>query len=338
MPRTSGAHRLRHTQRSAASPACRPRVPSGLVCCWLQASELVALGASAQLAAFITAVQARHTIPTPTNVDMIMGGPPCQGVRARMCGRARAPPGCLPPRCNEQPAPHRVLSPSTLEPWLQLSGLNRMAKRSDILDDPKNRLIKVYYEMVEWFKPKWTMTEQVCAMCADAMVRPHAPAQVLGQFDDGPHGTDDELCVHCDTVSVYDGHIMHARAAAQVLDMFKKECGRYARFSAASLAAMRYQCRIGVLAAGDYGAAQVGACAGTWGPCGAAAGLAAGTGTGGCASQLHVHQRLCACASTRWHCPCACACRAASGASCGARRPARCCPACRSPRRAAWTS
>eukprot|EP00983_Pelagomonas_calceolata_P092804 1157710-Pelagomonas_calceolata.AAC.7 len=39
--------------------------------------------------------------------------------------------------------------------------------------------------------------------------------------------------------------------------MLKKECGRYARFATASLTAMRYQCRIGVLAAGDYGVAQL---------------------------------------------------------------------------------
>lgn len=39
--------------------------------------------------------------------------------------------------------------------------------------------------------------------------------------------------------------------------MLKKESGRYARFATASLTAMRYQCRIGVLAAGDYGVAQV---------------------------------------------------------------------------------
>lgn len=39
--------------------------------------------------------------------------------------------------------------------------------------------------------------------------------------------------------------------------MLKKEYGRYARFATASLTAMRYQCRIGVLAAGDYGVAQV---------------------------------------------------------------------------------
>ena len=39
--------------------------------------------------------------------------------------------------------------------------------------------------------------------------------------------------------------------------MFKKEKGRYARFVAASLCSHRYQCRIGVLAAGDYGCPQV---------------------------------------------------------------------------------
>lgn len=55
----------------------------------------------------------------------------------------------------------------------------------------------------------------------------------------------------------------------QVLDMAKKENGRYARFATASLTAMRYQVRIGVLAAGDYGVPQVSVCAGvgvcSWG-------------------------------------------------------------------------
>ena len=40
-------------------------------------------------------------------------------------------------------------------------------------------------------------------------------------------------------------------------DMFKKEHGRYARFVAASLCAMRYQCRMGIIAAGDQGCPQV---------------------------------------------------------------------------------
>ena len=51
---------------------------------------------------------------------------------------------------------------------MQLSGLNRHGKRIDILKDPKNRLIRVYFQMVEWFKPKYTLTEQVMvrACCA----------------------------------------------------------------------------------------------------------------------------------------------------------------------------
>jgi hypothetical protein len=46
---------------------------------------------------------------------------------------------------------------------MQLSGLNRQAKQVDILNDPRNRLIKLYYEMVGWFRPSFTLTEQVIA-------------------------------------------------------------------------------------------------------------------------------------------------------------------------------
>ena len=42
-------------------------------------------------------------------------------------------------------------------------------------------------------------------------------------------------------------------------DCFKKEDALYARFMASAITAMRYQCRIGVIAAGDHGCPQVGA-------------------------------------------------------------------------------
>ena len=44
---------------------------------------------------------------------------------------------------------------------MQLSGLNRNAQRVNILADPKNRLIVTYYDIVRYFKPRWTLTEQV---------------------------------------------------------------------------------------------------------------------------------------------------------------------------------
>ena len=39
-------------------------------------------------------------------------------------------------------------------------------------------------------------------------------------------------------------------------DCFKKEDAIYARFMAAAITAMRYQCRIGIIAAGDHGCPQ----------------------------------------------------------------------------------
>lgn len=38
----------------------------------------------------------------------------------------------------------------------------------------------------------------------------------------------------------------------------KKEDARYARYMAGELVSMRYQCRMGVLSAGEFGSAQVG--------------------------------------------------------------------------------
>ncbi|KAL6746411.1 hypothetical protein V8C86DRAFT_2944009 [Haematococcus lacustris] len=140
---------------------------------WVRDTELAVLlelGAPASasdmekhqvLDAFAAAQLLSHALPIPGNVDMISGGPPCQG----------------------------------------LSGLNRHGAKLEILQDPKSRLITVYWAMVGWFKPQHTLTEQVT-------------------------------------------------------DMFKKEDARYARFCTAALSSMGYQCRIGVLLAGDYGCPQ----------------------------------------------------------------------------------
>ncbi|KAG1677047.1 hypothetical protein FOA52_001217 [Chlamydomonas sp. UWO 241] len=126
---------------------------------WVRDTELPACATA--LTDFAARERAAKLIPVRGDVDMIMGGPPCQG----------------------------------------LSGLNRNAARANILLDPKNRLVKVYYEIVKWFKPSFTLMEQV-------------------------------------------------------MDCFKKENGLYARFMASAITAMRYQCRIGIAAAGDYGCPQ----------------------------------------------------------------------------------
>ncbi|GAX80751.1 hypothetical protein CEUSTIGMA_g8186.t1 [Chlamydomonas eustigma] len=126
---------------------------------WVKDSEMPAC--EIEMREFVARERAELQIPVRGDVDMIMGGPPCQG----------------------------------------LSGLNRNAARLDILNDPKNRLVCVYYDIVKWFMPKFTLMEQV-------------------------------------------------------LDCFKKEDALYARFMASAITAMRYQCRIGIIAAGDHGCAQ----------------------------------------------------------------------------------
>lgn len=45
---------------------------------------------------------------------------------------------------------------------------------------------------------------------------------------------------------------------APLQDIFRKEKGRYAKFVAASLASLRYQCRVAYIPAGHQGCAQVG--------------------------------------------------------------------------------
>lgn len=42
-----------------------------------------------------------------------------------------------------------------------MSGLNRQAKQEEVLDDPKNRLIKCYLGIVDFLRPNFTLTEQV---------------------------------------------------------------------------------------------------------------------------------------------------------------------------------
>jgi len=45
----------------------------------------VALGAAPDLADYIERAQAAHFVPTRGGVDVLIGGPPCQGVRELCC-------------------------------------------------------------------------------------------------------------------------------------------------------------------------------------------------------------------------------------------------------------
>jgi hypothetical protein len=48
--------------------------------CWLTAPEIVALGGAEKLAKYIDWAEDVCFVPTPGNVDVFIGGPPCQGV------------------------------------------------------------------------------------------------------------------------------------------------------------------------------------------------------------------------------------------------------------------
>eukprot|EP01025_Chloroclados_australasicus_P063826 TRINITY_DN8458_c0_g2_i3.p1 TRINITY_DN8458_c0_g2~~TRINITY_DN8458_c0_g2_i3.p1 ORF type:complete len:1127 (+),score=134.82 TRINITY_DN8458_c0_g2_i3:54-3383(+) len=70
---------------------------------------------------FVTWLERQTDIPVPGNVDLVIGGPPCQGI----------------------------------------SGLNRHAKVEDILNDERNSQVKTYSQSVIWFKPRYCLMEQV---------------------------------------------------------------------------------------------------------------------------------------------------------------------------------
>eukprot|EP00210_Caulerpa_lentillifera_P002810 g2684.t1 len=102
-----------------------------------------------------------YNLPRPGDIQVIVGGPPCQGV----------------------------------------SGLNRHAHKTDVLSCYRNRLVKSFFRTIEFFKPDFTLMENV-------------------------------------------------------QDIMKKEDGAYAKYATAQLLALGYQSRLGLIAAGDHGAAQ----------------------------------------------------------------------------------
>eukprot|EP00798_Chlamydomonas_sp_ICE-L_P008573 gene8573-34007_t len=84
------------------------------------------------IAAFVKRWRKEGNIPLREHgKNMIFaGGPPCQGM-------------------------------SGLNKGAPMSGMNKGAPVTDILSHPKNRLIKVFLKLFEWFQPTYTVTEQV---------------------------------------------------------------------------------------------------------------------------------------------------------------------------------
>jgi DNA (cytosine-5)-methyltransferase 1 len=86
---------------------------------WEPAGGLAACGDA--VAAFLRRLRANRLIPFPGEVDLIVGGPPCQGI----------------------------------------SGNNRHAKTYDILRDPRNRQLLVFLAMAAWWRPSYVLMENV---------------------------------------------------------------------------------------------------------------------------------------------------------------------------------
>lgn len=63
---------------------------------------------------------------------------------------------------RESSSRSHVVKHSALVVLLQgVSGLNRHAKQSDVLTDPKNRLVTTYFDLVKFLKPNYILMEQV---------------------------------------------------------------------------------------------------------------------------------------------------------------------------------
>eukprot|EP00891_Asterochloris_glomerata_P003939 jgi/Astpho2/3939/fgenesh1_pg.00063_%23_13_t len=87
---------------------------------WVAATSLLQ-GNRDVLGSWVKCVNEVHSIPQPGDVDVVMGGPPCQSV----------------------------------------SGLNRHGKVKDIMKDPRNHQMQVFYQVVDFFRPNWVLMENV---------------------------------------------------------------------------------------------------------------------------------------------------------------------------------
>ncbi|KAL0040722.1 hypothetical protein WJX79_003028 [Trebouxia sp. C0005] len=70
---------------------------------------------------FVCKVRREKHVPLPGDIDIVIGGPPCQGV----------------------------------------TGLNRHAVKVDIRDDSRNRQMEAFYDVVLWFQPGFVLMENV---------------------------------------------------------------------------------------------------------------------------------------------------------------------------------
>ncbi|KAH7617097.1 putative DNA (cytosine-5)-methyltransferase 1 [Nannochloris sp. 'desiccata'] len=118
-------------------------------------------GCVEKVALFLQRLRCNKLIPFPGDVDLFVGGPPCQGV----------------------------------------SGNNRHALTKNILLDPRNRQLLVFLAMVAWWRPSFVLMENV-------------------------------------------------------QDILKKEDGAYVKYAMGQMINERYQTRLSMLAAGNYGVAQ----------------------------------------------------------------------------------
>jgi len=126
---------------------------------WEPASNLE--GCVEKVALFLQRLRCNKLIPFPGDVDLFVGGPPCQGV----------------------------------------SGNNRHALTKNILQDPRNRQLLVFLAMIAWWRPSFVLMENV-------------------------------------------------------QDILKKEDGAYVKYAMGQMINERYQTRLSMIAAGNYGVAQ----------------------------------------------------------------------------------
>eukprot|EP00775_Hariotina_reticulata_P007661 gene7661-7864_t len=88
---------------------------------WAWEHQQLLRGAVQPMRRFMLHMLADKTIPMPGDVQLLTGGPPCQNV----------------------------------------SGLNRHARQDAVLNDPKNRLVTSYMNIIEYLRPNFILMEQV---------------------------------------------------------------------------------------------------------------------------------------------------------------------------------